>query len=102
MLGTVVKGKVGELEEGIREGFVRRLRKEVIGVVGRVVGPRRYLMRFEDGFKKEPSLNKLTVVTKERIPETEDAEEVDIPVKEIERVDVDKGLYQEVYVLKLF
>ena len=45
------------MEEEIREGFIRWMRKELTGVVGRVVGPRRYLAMFEDGFKKELSLN---------------------------------------------
>ena len=33
MVGTVVKAKVGGLEEDIREEFPRRLRKEMTGVV---------------------------------------------------------------------
>ena len=33
MVGTVVEAKVGELEEEIREGFSRRFRKEMTGVV---------------------------------------------------------------------
>ena len=33
MVGTVVKAKVGELEEYLREGCSRRLRKDVSGVV---------------------------------------------------------------------
>ena len=49
MVGTVVKSKVGDLEEDIREGFLRRLSKEMTGVVQEVVGKRRYLVRFQDG-----------------------------------------------------
>ena len=49
MVGTVVKAKVGELEEEIREGFLRRLSKEMTGVVQAVVRKRRYLVRFHDG-----------------------------------------------------
>ena len=33
MMGTVVKAKVGDLEEEIREIFLRMLRKEMGGVV---------------------------------------------------------------------
>ena len=40
-MGTVVKAKLGELEEEIREGFSRKLRKEVTGLVQEVVGKRR-------------------------------------------------------------
>ena len=40
MVGMVVKAKVGELEEEIREGFSRRSRKEITGVVQEIVGNR--------------------------------------------------------------
>ena len=33
MVGTVMKAKVDELEEEIREGFLRRFMKEITGVV---------------------------------------------------------------------
>ena len=52
-MGTVVKAKVGELEEEIGEGFSRRLRKEMTGVVQEVVGKRRYLVRSQYGLEKE-------------------------------------------------
>ena len=38
MVGTVVKAKLGELEEGISEGFLRRPRKDMTTVVQEVVG----------------------------------------------------------------
>ena len=47
MVGTVVKAKVGDLEEEIGEGFSRRLRKEMTGVVQEVVGKRSYSARFQ-------------------------------------------------------
>ena len=46
MVGMVVKAKVGELEEDIRERFSRMLRKEITGVVQEIVGNRRYSMMF--------------------------------------------------------
>ena len=49
MVVTVVKSKVGDLKEYIREGFLRRLGKEMSGVVHEGVGKRRYLVRFQDG-----------------------------------------------------
>ena len=52
IVGKVVKATVGELEEKIREGFPRRLRKYMTGVVQVVVGNRRYLVRFQDGLEK--------------------------------------------------
>ena len=44
-----MKAKVGELEEEIREGFLRRLRKEMTGVVQEFFGKRRYWVRLQDG-----------------------------------------------------
>ena len=49
MVEAVVKSKVGEPEEDIREEFLRRLRKDMTGVVQEVVGKKRYLVRFQDG-----------------------------------------------------
>ena len=46
MVGTVVKVKVGELEEEIREGFSRRTRKDFNGVFQGVSGKKRFLARF--------------------------------------------------------
>ena len=62
MVGTVVKAKVGEMEEDIREEFLRRLKKEMTGVVQEVVGKMRYLVRFQDGLEKEMALNQITIV----------------------------------------
>ena len=38
LVGTVVKAKLGELEEEVREWFLRQLRKELSGVVQGVCG----------------------------------------------------------------
>ena len=62
MVGTVMKAKVGELEEEILEGYSRRLRKDMNGVVQEVVRKRRYLVRFQDGLDKEMSSNQITIV----------------------------------------
>ena len=61
-MGKVVKAKVGELEEDIRELFSRRLRKEMTGVVQEIVGKRRYSVRFQYGLDKEMSPNQITIV----------------------------------------
>ena len=37
-----MKANVGDMEEEIREGFLRKLRKDIIGAVQEVVGKRRY------------------------------------------------------------
>ena len=44
-----MKAKLGDLEEDIREGFLRRSRKEMSGVMQEVVGKKRYSVRFQDG-----------------------------------------------------
>ena len=62
MVGMVVNAKVGELEEEIREEFLRRLRKDITGVVQVFWGKRMYLVRFQYGLDKEMSSNQLTIV----------------------------------------
>ena len=52
-VGSVVKAKVGELENITREGIIRRTRKEVVGCVRSVVGKKKFLVLFEDGQKKD-------------------------------------------------
>ena len=52
-VGSVVKAKVGELEKITRKGRCRRMRKEVVGCVQRVVGKNKFLVLFEDGQNKE-------------------------------------------------
>ena len=46
VVGTVVKAKIGKLEEEVRVGSSRRTRKELTGVVQDVSGKRRFLVRF--------------------------------------------------------
>ena len=46
---VVVKAKIGELEEEVRAGNSRRIRKEFTGVVQGVLGRRRFLVRFHNG-----------------------------------------------------
>ena len=62
MVGTVVKAKVYELEEDLRDGCSRRLMNDMSGLVQEVVGKRRYLARLHYGGKKEMSLDQLTIV----------------------------------------
>ena len=57
MVGTVVKAKIGELEEEVRVGSARRMRKELTGVVQGVSGRRRLLVRFQNGCEKNLSSN---------------------------------------------
>ena len=80
IVGTVVKSNVGDLEEDIREGFSRRLWKEMTGMVQEVVGNRRYLLRFQYGLKKNMSSKQLTIL----VVRSEVEEEIE--VKEVEMI----------------
>ena len=51
VVGTVVKSKISELEEEVRAGTSRSTRKDLTGVVQSVSGRRRFLVRFQNGFK---------------------------------------------------
>ena len=52
-MGMVVKAKVGELEDEVREGFSRWMRKHLTGVVQGVSGKRWSLLRFQYGCGKD-------------------------------------------------
>ena len=49
VVGTVVKAKIGELEEEVRVGSARSMMKELTGVVQAILGKRKFLVRFHDG-----------------------------------------------------
>ena len=53
MVGTVVEPKIGELEEEVKVGRSIRMRKDLTGAVQEVSGKKRFLIRFQDGCKKE-------------------------------------------------
>ena len=57
---------------------MRRLKKEMTGVVQEVVGKMRYLVRFQDGLEKEMALNQITIVV------VRSEVEEDIKVREVE------------------
>ena len=95
MVGTVVKAKVGELEEEIREVFSRRLRKEMTVAVQEVVGKRRYLIRFQYWLDKDMPLNQLTIV----VVRSEVEEEVEVrEVEMVPEVSEELGCYHWVYI----
>ena len=75
LVGSVVDTKVGDLEEDLREGLLRRLSKELAGVVQGVSGKRRLLVRFQDGFDKDLNSNQITTTTIEKIPMDEEINE---------------------------
>ena len=49
VLGTVVKSKIGKLEEEVKAGCLRGTRKELTGVVQGISGKKRLLVRFHNG-----------------------------------------------------
>ena len=57
LTGKVVNSKVGELEEEVRELFLRRLSKLLAGVVQLLSGKKRFLVRFQGGCKKDMTSN---------------------------------------------
>ena len=102
MVGAVVKSKIGELEEEVRECSPRRMRKEFTGVVQGVLGRRRFLVRFQNGCKNNMSMNQLTVVIIEKIPVEEEPEVSTIPEIPEDQAEKEKGYYRCVYVMLWF
>ena len=47
--------KVGDMEERIKEGRIRRTRKEMVGCVQDLVGGNNFLVQFKDGKRREMS-----------------------------------------------
>ena len=70
LMGEVVKEKVGELEDEVKEVFYRRPRKEVTGVVQGVSCKKMFFVRFWYGFEKDLTSNQLTAMTVDSIPAT--------------------------------
>ena len=71
-MGSVVKAKVGELENIIREGRIRRMRKEVVGCVHSVMGNKKFLVLFEYGQNKEISSSLLVYLSEKDEVEMEE------------------------------
>ena len=79
MVRTVVKSKIGELEEELRSGNSRRMKNELTDVVQGVLGRGRFLVRFIMGAKIICPRDQLTVVIVEKIPVEEEPEVSTIP-----------------------
>ena len=100
--GTVVKSRIGELEEEVRAGNSISMRKELNCVVKGVSGGRRFLARFQNWCKKNLSSNQLTVVIVENILVEEEPEVSTIPEILEEQVELEKGYYSCDYVMLQF
>ena len=101
MAGAVVKAKVGDLEEDIREGFSGRLWNQMTGVVHEVVGKRGYLVRFHYGLEKEIQLNQINIL----VVRSEVEEEIKLRgVREVRQLEMipevreELGFYHWVYI----
>ena len=46
-VGTLVREKVGDMDDKIIEGIIRRMRKEVVVYFRAVVGKKNFLVQFE-------------------------------------------------------
>ena len=101
-VGTVVKSKIGELEEEVRAGSSRRTRTELNGVVQGILGRRRLLARFKNGCKNNMYLNQFTVVIVEKILEEKEPEVSEIYEIPEEQVESENGYYCCVYVMLRF
>ena len=86
-----MKAKLGDSEDEVREGFSRRLRKELTGVVQQISGKRRFLVRFQDGCEKDTTSYQLTIVVVDKIPMTEEAEVPTTYVIPDDTISLDKG-----------
>ena len=102
VVGTAVSAKIGELEEVVRVGSSRRMRKELTGVVHCVSWRSTFLVRFHNGCKNNLSSNQLTVVTSHEILAEEAPEVSTIPEIPEDNVESHKGYYRCVYVLLQF
>ena len=72
-MGTVVKEKVGELEDEVREVFSRQMRNYLTVLVESVSGNRGFLVRAQGVCDKDTTSNQLTVVTVDSIPVTKES-----------------------------
>ena len=102
VVGTVVMAKIGEVEEEVRVGSSRRMRKELTGVVQGVSGRRGFLVRFHNGCENNLSSNQLTVVTAHEILVEEAPKVSTIPEVREDIVEIHKEYYVFFYVILQF
>ena len=62
-VGSVVKAKVGELEDITREGIIRRMSKYVVGYVQAVVFKKNFLVKSKYGQNKEKGYSLLVFLS---------------------------------------
>ena len=102
MVGMVVKANIGELEAEAMKGFLRRIRKELTGVAQLISAKKRFLERFQYVWERDMNSNKITIVIVEKIPAEEEPEvpmNTEIPE---EKLTLEEGYYNGVYVTLIF
>ena len=99
LVGMVVKEKVGELEDEVREEFSSLVGRELTDVVKVLSYKRKLLVRFKDLCEKYLTSNQLTIVIVESIPMTKESEVPTISVIPDETIYLYKWYYHGVYFL---
>ena len=99
MVGDVVKAKLGELEDEVREGLYSRMSKELNSVVKGVYGKSMLLVRFKYGVENDMDSNKLIIMKLYQRPVTKEAKVTTISAIPDEKADLEKIYYHGVYVL---
>ena len=102
VVGTVVKAKIGELEEEVRAGSSIRMGKYFTGVSQVFSWKKRFLVRFQDGCENNMSSNQLTMVIVEKTPEEKEPEVSEIYDIPEEQAELEKGYCFYVYVMLRF
>ena len=101
-MGAVVNAKVGDLEEDVREGLTRRLRKELTSVLQGVSGKKRFLVRFQYGCKKDMTSNNFTIVILYSISTEEEPQVTMIPEIPDKKDPFEKVYYNGIHVVLHF
>ena len=71
-VGSILKAKVGEMENITREGRSKRMGKEVVGCVQSLVGKKKFPVLFEYGQKKEMGSSSIFYLSEKEEVKTEE------------------------------
>ena len=102
VVDMVVTEKICELDNEVREIFLRRMRKEFTGVIQGISGKKRFLVRFQYGCEKYLTSNQLAIVILQKSLVEEETKVHMIPEIPKEQVTPEKGYYHDVYVILHF
>ena len=102
MVRKVVKSKVRDLEEEVREYFLRGMSEKLTGVVQGVSGKKRFLVRFQDGCENDMTSNQLTILIVENSPVEKELEVPTITEIPDDTFTSEKVYYHGVYIMLYF